>query len=171
MSISAALLLFDFAEVKIAKIGILGTDLVVGNVHVLIFSAWVLWAYFFLRYYQYWRMGSRKVRDAFEARFQHYLNIYAGNRRDEITGSFLRFELVRSGLLKWNNVASAYSPVIGEDNKVFARQVSILGFAIMTTQAAGYVALHTTHVTDHLLPFALGIAAPVATLWSMMASA
>src|SRR3989338_8065290 len=46
MMISGGLLLFDFANVTVAKVSILGTELLIGNVKVLIYCAWFLWGYF-----------------------------------------------------------------------------------------------------------------------------
>ena len=42
IAISMVLLLFDFAKVNIAKVNVLGTDLLVGNAQVLMFFAWAM---------------------------------------------------------------------------------------------------------------------------------
>lgn len=66
IAISTVLLLFDFADVKITKIGVLGTDLLVGDARVLMAAAWLMWLYFFVRYYQYWRVAEgQAVRNGF----------------------------------------------------------------------------------------------------------
>ncbi|QLQ03885.1 MAG: hypothetical protein HZY77_15000 [Thiobacillus sp.] len=50
---SIGLLLFDFAHMSVAKVSILGTELLVGDPIILKVFAWGMWAYFLLRYYQY----------------------------------------------------------------------------------------------------------------------
>src|SRR5688572_2283141 len=53
MAMSCLLLVFDFADISIAKVSILGTELVVGKPRVLIIFIWAVWAYALLRYYQF----------------------------------------------------------------------------------------------------------------------
>ena len=55
IGISAILLIFDFANVRIAKVSLLGTELLAGNVQVLAVCAWVIRFYILIRYYQYLR--------------------------------------------------------------------------------------------------------------------
>lgn len=56
--ISGGLLLFDFANVSVAKISVMGTELLIGNAKVIAYFAWAMWCYFLLRYYQYLRAES-----------------------------------------------------------------------------------------------------------------
>lgn len=53
--ISGILIVFDFTSITIDKVNLLGIHFLVGKPENLIIIAWVLWAYFLLRYYQYLR--------------------------------------------------------------------------------------------------------------------
>lgn len=163
IAISAVLLLFDFADVTIGKIGVMGTDLVVGDVRVLMWTAWILWAYFLLRYYQYWRMQDKQaIRQAFRDRMKHYSNAYwyghpTLSEKGNVTGTL---EYVAG--LKWQFNVSKYVAEEGGFATSYV-PVSFWQSTAWTMRAAWYVLAHTHHATDHVLPFALAIAAPLVT--------
>lgn len=103
IAISVLLLVFDFAEVKVSKVSILGTELLVGNVQILVVCAWVLWAYFFLRYYQYWRLESeQRIRKAFSKQLVSYARKFtnAKPKRDSSGGHYDNYKITRTG---WGN--------------------------------------------------------------------
>ena len=159
IAISAVLLLFDFADVKIGKIGILGTDLVVGDVRVLMWSAWLLWAYFLLRYYQYWRAAeTAHIRNTFSRKSYENERSFASSLK---MGDGVHMPFSRIGFLQYQfspftvakNVAQHADPI----------PVSAVRVICWKMRAAYYVTLHTPHATDHVLPFALALAAPFVT--------
>lgn len=160
IAVSAALILFDFADVEVAKVGILGTDLVVGKPIVVVVFAWVIWAYLLPRYFQYWnREGGSPNREAFRIYVKNAALRYARARNfpaREFGGMLYVFQ-ERISVRVEHRDARVDKPLA----------VLIPGW-IRTwwwrVRALLHVALVTPHFTDHLMPFALAVAAPVVTL-------
>jgi len=167
IAISAVLLVFDFARVKITKVSILGTELLVGDARVLMLCAWLLWAYFLLRYYQYWRAEKeRHIRASFRSRMSAHARSYtkAMAVQDSVGQVYDHYRIVRNGLLRWSHVLEGYNPVEGRVEAGPASHLPAWRMGWWTLRSAASVAIHTPHATDHVLPFALGIAAPIVTL-------
>ena len=167
IAISSALLLFDFADVKITKIGILGTDLLVGDVRVLMWSAWFMWLYFLVRYYQYWRTAeSQVVRQGFanaearRARRDQRRKASREGRRIEIRNA--------NGRTYWLIYEQKKDQKPGQIVFEAPQEVPVPPSTIWwwKFRAASDVTLHTTSVTDLILPFVLAVAAPVVTICS-----
>ena len=115
IAVSGVLLVFDFAQVKIVKVSVLGTELLVGNVQVLMFCAWVLWAYFTLRYYQYWRVEPNKyIRNSFIKQLEKYARSYSKIRDQDEIGQSCQYRFCRVGLVKWAYIDSKYNPERGD---------------------------------------------------------
>ncbi|HUW52385.1 MAG TPA: hypothetical protein VMV99_03045 [Rhodanobacter sp.] len=164
---SAVLLVFDFAQVTITKVSVLGTELLVGNAKILMICAWVLWAYFLLRYYQYWRAEpDQHIRSSFKKRLDAYARSYtkATAFQDAAGQGYDNYKITRTGLASWSYTIQVYDPVKGnmKDGPVFALPAWRL--AAWSLKSALFVGIQTPHATDHILPFALAIAAPVITL-------
>lgn len=163
IGISSILLLFDFADVTISKIGILGTDLLVGNVRVLMWTAWVVWAYFLLRYYQYWRTQSNQtVRTAYRQQMQNIGNQYWYANKATSANLGRQPHVEKISFLRWQVVVSEYVPHKGGSIEE-KYPVPMWRSASWALKSAWHVAAHTHHATDHVLPFALALAAPLVT--------
>jgi hypothetical protein len=105
IAISAFLVLFDIANIQVAKLSLLGNELIVGNVQVLIYSAWCLWAYFLLRYYQYWRAEpDQYIRKSYakylDALARAYTRVQA--MQDSIGQAFNNYKITHTGFLSWS---------------------------------------------------------------------
>jgi|SRR3989338_2386014 len=165
MMISGGLLLFDFANVTVAKVSILGTELLIGNVKVLIYCAWFLWGYFLLRYYQYLRAESdlgisTSFRSLLEGKAKAYLFQKLG--KEHFRGYF---SFTRSGLrLKYSMME--YQTNIGTDLEIEKGVLPLLKTAWWYAKSWFHIAAHTPKVTDHILPFLLAAAAPLSSLIS-----
>lgn len=169
IAISAILLIFDFAQVKITKVSVLGTELLVGNVQVLMFCAWALWAYFTLRYYQYWRAEpNRHIRDAFRHQLDRYARSYTKARpiQDEFGGMSDHYKILRTGFISWAYIFQRYEPTKDEMTDGLTMDLPALRLAVWLVKSAFFVCVQTPHATDHILPFVLAFAAFVVSLYT-----
>lgn len=168
--LSLVLLLFSISETTIgAKVSVLGTELVVGNPGVLKPLAWVFWFYFLLRYYQYWRAEpDSPIRDAFKAqRDKLILAAYPVERLCKQGESVrnARFILEHRGLLRSEVILQDRDPTRGISKNVATESVGRWAVFFWSIRSALHVAFNTRHATDHILPFALAVAAPLVTVY------
>lgn len=174
IAISAVLLVFDFANVKIMKVSVLGTELLVGNAQVLMVCAWVLWGYFLLRYFQYWWIEPGKpIRDSFDNNLIEYLKLFDqdGQRTDDKCGFFVAFRICHCGFLKWKYAIQRSYPTANDKRHINTGTPISLPFrrtAAWSVKSAAFVCLQTPHVTDHILPFVLAFAAPVVSIFTKL---
>lgn len=167
IAISAVLLIFDFADVKVSKVSVLGTELLIGDVRVLMWSAWVMWFYFFIRYYQYWRTAEgQAVRKEFSnasyRRAQRALKRKRAREHKQISFREL------NGRTHWRYSEPKKDSKPGHVTTEITQEIPVSLFYKLwwKVRAVVDVSLHTTSVTDLILPFVLAIAAPVVTIYS-----
>jgi len=167
MLVSGVLILFDFADVSITKVSVLGTQLLVGNPTVLIFFSWIIWAYFFLRYYQFLREeGDLKIISSFSKHFYMLSSLSTkvkihGNVLGEVTG---RLKLKNVGKFSWEISLEDYDPDSGHMKEQYSRPIQLRTLLWLIIQSSFHVAAHTSKITDHIVPFVLAILAPIITL-------
>jgi hypothetical protein len=140
----------------------MGTELLIGDVKVLIYFAWALWAYFFLRYYQYLRQEkdlgiSAGVKSQFQARAWRYT--FKKINKTQIQGTI---EFKRQGV-RWTYSVKENDPRVGvhETASGFLPLIQTYWWLV---RAFYYVAIHTPKATDHILPFLVAIAAPIVSI-------
>ena len=164
VAMSCLLIIFDLAKVEVAKVGVLGTDLIIGDVRVLAISMWVVWAYFLLRYYQFWRADqphlARSISEAIERTAR------ASFKGDRTLGSLgdPNVMLHRHGWIsgwKFQYAEALFSGSTMEDLR--EHEVRIPPWRVLEWRARALlsVAIHTPHFTEHALPFVLAAATPV----------
>lgn len=162
---SAFLVLFDIANVQVAKVSLLGNELIIGNVQVLIYSAWCLWAYFLLRYYQYWRAEpDQYIRKSFAKHLDSHVRTYINAQQDSVELACNDYQIVRTGYLGRSYTLRRFDAVTGSFVDLNPRSLSLWRLLYWQLKSALHVALQTAHATDHVLPFMLSIAAPVVVL-------
>jgi hypothetical protein len=162
---SAFLVLFDIANVQVAKVSLLGNELIIGNVQVLIYSAWCLWGYFLLRYYQYWRAEpDQYIRKSFAKHFHLLARMYINAQLERVGQTYYGHKIVRTGFLSWSYTLQVFDIELGSLGDSKPSSLSIWRLCYWQLKSALHVGLQTTHVTDHILPFILSIAAPVVVL-------
>lgn len=170
IAISVILLLFDFAEVRIGKINVLGTELLVGDPQVLMTFAWLMWAYFFVRYYQYWRRCKAPVRATYKDQMavqQSRFEDANGHIRQDAMGMTVEGRLQKTSPFRREIVYEVpqYDPAHGRVSvEISAVPVHFGEFLRWRIRSVVHTALHSHVVTDHVLPFALAFAAPVVTV-------
>lgn len=159
MGISSGLLIFEFAEVSVSKISILGTELLIGDVRALVFITWTLWIYFFARYYQYLRaegnLGiSSSLWQRFEWKAKSYI-LFSILKTDQFTGDI---KIENTGF-RWKYTAAIYDPSIGSPRPVNTGKLPIFKTTWWWVQSWFHLFMQTPKATDHILPFVLAIAA------------
>lgn len=160
---SIGLLLFDFAHMSVAKVSILGTELLVGDPIILKVFAWGMWAYFLLRYYQYLNTsGDPGIKAAVDGFFRSKALAYVHKvtKRRTILGAV---DITKEGR-RWSysigeNGETPYDED-GNPKKVEKSAIPLMYGWWWTLHAYLHLALHTPKVTDHILPFVLAIATP-----------
>lgn len=161
---SIGLLLFDFAHMSIAKVSILGTELLVGDPIVLKVFAWAMWAYFLLRYYQYFNAeGGTGLKPTVNSFFRSKAIQYAlrATGRTSLLGDF---DITKNGI-RWSysireHGSLPYAPS-GEPKHEEKGALPLMRTWWWTLHAYLHLALHTHKITDHALPFALAVATPL----------
>ena len=169
IAISAALLVFDFANVTITKVSVLGTELLIGNAQVLMVCAWVLWAYFLLRYYQHWRTEpDQHIRNSFKKKLNEYVRSFtkAEPVHDGMGGVFNDYKISSSGIFNWTYALQIYDSTEDCMTNGSITSLPAVRLAAWSVQSAAFVCVQTPHATDHLLPFLLAFAAPIVTIYT-----
>ena len=162
VAMSCLLIVFDLAKVEVAKVGVLGTDLVVGDVRVLAISMWVVWAYFLLRYYQYWRFDRPHVSKALFDVVESYSRRFAIENDLDRANSSGAITLHRGGWLRdWRVQLNQYQPGGGDLVMIEEERVPWATVAAWRLKSWWRIAVHTPHFTEHALPLVLAAATPV----------
>lgn len=172
IAISTVLILFDFADVKIAKVSVLGTELIVGSPNVLIIFTWVIWAYLLLRYYQYWRQDNRSLftQTMFET-VRGYALLHSNSASFKKAHTPSNRNAIQTDLIfdsQWK-LRFSITDYLHDQQQVV--EISSLNVPIWRTiywkiKAALFFVIHTPHFTDHILPFTLAISAPLVTFYT-----
>lgn len=168
IAISAVLLIFDFANVTITKVSVLGTELLVGNAQVLMVCAWGLWAYFLLRYYQYWQTEpDQHIRDSFKNKFDKYASSYARTVpvQDGMGKNWNHYKISRSGFVSWTYTLQEYNPIEDSNEDRLTTNLPAGRMVAWFVQSAAFVCFQTPHATDHILPFVLAFSAPIVHIY------
>ncbi|UCZ57349.1 hypothetical protein LGV61_03450 [Desulfurispirillum indicum] len=155
------MILFDFAEVSIAKVSLLGTELLVGRPEILMYTAWLLWLYFLLRYYQYFR----EIKDMkIKALVKNHLHGLAGNyARKKLKGrdgeDFYSHNMSRIS-------SFSYMCKIEYSNKSMAPsklsiRISWWRWLPWHLKSWWHIGFNTRRITDYIIPFFVAFATTV----------
>lgn len=165
--VSMILLIFDFAHVKIGQVSVLGTQLLIGDAEILMYTAWALWAYFLLRYYQYWNAEPRRpIRTSYGEQMLHCSREYADGpafQHDYPTKKG-NIELRRKSSWSYVHQDMSYEPRVGGMLVAAEIPISFPRLLWWKLRSTWHVVVHTPHATDHILPFTLAMAALITTL-------
>lgn len=166
--VSVVLIIFDVAEVSIAKVSVLGTELLVGNPAVVRMFLWVIWGYLLVRYTQF--LGEQKdlgIKNAFMQKMDRLLShkIVELAQQQEPTwiptlGAVGFSNLTRTGLT-WHQRLFRYEPRQSGNAELTSAHIPRLIIFIALCRASFYVAFMTPKATKYILPLALALAAPL----------
>ena len=161
VAMSCLLIIFDLAKVEVAKVGVLGTDLIIGDVRVLAISMWVVWAYFLLRYYQFWRKERPHLSVAIYEQVGQYAYNYAHSHKlpgtERNAPSLHRPNWIRG----WRIEVQSYKAGTGGMMTESITPVSPILALLWKARAWIRVAVHTPYFTEYALPLVLAAATPV----------
>lgn len=162
VAMSCLLIIFDLAKVEVAKVGVLGTDLIIGDVRVLAISMWVVWVYFLLRYYQFWKADTPHLSSALSEQITRYA-IQHGERMDmgrDALGGYA--SLKKEGWIRgWRLELGPSKLHEGKFVPHKSLSISWVCALLWKARASVFVGLNTPHFTEHALPFVLAAATPV----------
>lgn len=170
ISISSVLIVYDFAEIKIKQVGWMGTSIEVGNPTALSLIVWIVWFYFFLRYYQYWasEKDANVLRDLYELvqsrAFKYCSNKYKFTNNRGWDGSL---SLVRERFFKWRMEKTDFEVGRGAFiSECFNVPIALLMWWSIRTFFV--YCFNKKHMSEHVLPFVLAICAPLIKINSML---
>ena len=148
----------------------MGTSIEVGNPAALSFIVWVMWFYFFLRYYQYWssEKDANILRDLYEMlqvqAFKYCNDKYKFSNNYGWDGSL---SLVRERLFKWKMEKKDFE--VGRGTFISdSFSVPIVLLMWWSIKAFLGYCFHKKHMSEHVLPFILAICAPLIKIHSMI---
>lgn len=166
--VSVLLIIFDVAAVSVAKVSVLGTELLVGNPKVVTLFLWVLWAYLLLRYLQ--QLGAQTdlgIYEKYVERMNHLLcekMAQIGKREfPEWSGNLAEvgYQLLDRHGLTWTQPVLKYDPQQGKQVELGILRVPAPIMIASIVRSCSFVALATPKATDHILPLLLAVAAPL----------
>ena len=166
MLISFFLLLFDFADLDIMQVKVLGIQFLVGRPEFLIYATWTVWLYFLIRYYQYLinegELGivSFYSSDIHRKALEYTLENHEADTTPE--GSFFMKKIEK--FLKWAAFFRRYNPTSGNIDEEHCLEIPRMKTFRWKVESAFKTIFHTSLFTDYVLPICLAIAAPILTL-------
>lgn len=167
MVTSLIIILLSFGGVRIEEVGALGTKLIFQRKDALYLGIWVIYAYFFFRYYQYVReepdLGISKAYWAKVNALTFMRLRKAAVMQLSLEETQLAGEFQFSGLERKSRVIRTGEVVSGRDpygQPTYSHyEVNVLRFIPAFVWASVHVILNRSAITDYVLPFVVGIAA------------
>jgi hypothetical protein len=160
--VSLALILFDIGGVRVEEVSILGSKLLFARAGVIRWSAWLLWFYFLLRFYQFNSVvPDRGIATATRARMLLLAQRHAGvEPRIDAQGRAHNYSVISGGFLRWGLASDVYNI----DTSSMLKSSELFGFwrgIWWLVCASIYVTTKTPLVTNFVLPYIVGAAAPI----------
>ncbi len=163
--ISIVLILFDFADIQIGKVSILGTNLIIGNPDIIHYFMWIMWTYFLIRYYQYFvQEENKQIKDTFNDKFKEFTSSktcnYFKEKHNIEDNRYKECKLEKIGFLSWNYVYCIYNPVVGNEEKI--REICPIHIVVFSFVYSIFcVTVNTSKVTEYIFPFLLAFSVPI----------
>lgn len=174
--ISAILLIVQLADVKATKLGFLGLELEVGKSAVIYGALWVLWAYWYLRYFQVSLVehAPREAYVRFNGRFRAILDAELSERakvqvrlrisndpdHKDSTSADVSRKHVDIG---WLGATATYEPSVVRPSATrrtplepVTSQVGVVRLYAFGLRALTWAVLKDITFTEYLLPFVFG---------------
>lgn len=170
MVVSLVLVFFHWGQVQIKQVSALGASVEIGRPEAVEHGLWLVWGYFLLRYYQYFRREPRsaRLRDWFDYRNKsvtRYALRYCQPELDALDQkkyerSRTEATLLKESALRWQVAAKVpLSIPTGASKPIWEKRVGPLTVSWIRLQAAVAFAARATHFTDYWLPFVLAAVA------------
>lgn len=186
--ISIGLLAFQATGATLSKLELFGNSIDLRSPLSIALPLWVIWGYFLLRFYQYYRdLGNKGFRDtmlerAFKVGQAEAKRLYERESGISVTSEFeepsrpeyqfsdTHFDgSIPGGGWQFYVEGDVYvrdEKRVHSLNQHFKDKVNLPKRAVRRCARAGwwFVIIHTTLVTEYLLPFMVGMAPPVVAL-------
>lgn len=167
MATSLLVIFLEYAGASFNSIDVLGIQITFKNPNAVMHFIWIFQAYYFLRYYQYFR---QEPKDGLRTEFQLALSKVAKKKIDDIKNrkfpnSYLVGDITyifrnMRNTSKWKRaIAVAVRTDEGNPDRRAEFEIDIRHFLIHAILAAGRVLINTSFVTDYYLPFILAFSA------------
>jgi len=155
--VSAAMIVFNYAELSISKVSINGASIEIGDPNAIRVITWVLWFYFLARYYQYYReVGADNLWEAVRDDKHRYIASHV-KKAESLSGVGVIREGNKTYCVRNNRVEET-----GQYKESFRKEVS--SFLLLWWGGVAFLnqAIHTPKFTDGLVPFIVAACAGVA---------
>jgi hypothetical protein len=174
MVASLVLAFYHWGQVHIRTVSALGAAVEIGRPAAVEHGLWLVWAYFLLRYYQYFRREPTQPR---KSEWQTYRDDSAkrwaerrGRGADDTDPwgqprlSQVRF--TRRSWFRWSASASTYDAPRAKLEEV--GRVDVGPFTVLRLRLRALLAyvLRSSHFTDYWLPYLMAVAAAVLAVYS-----
>jgi hypothetical protein len=167
VALSSLLVVFNFSDITIAKVSILGTELLVGDPTRLAIFVWVAWAYFLVRYYQYWReIPDKSLVKSFSGRFNNYAEAYADKKYIRGQNSSVNYKLSNESVYSWSFDQVNVDPVTGDSPNGERISIPFIQVVLWVIKSLVFVCIKTPHMTEHVLPFIIAVFAVISTIFT-----
>jgi hypothetical protein len=176
ITVSFLLLFVQLSKIQIENINLLGTTFKISDPSLFGLLLWVLWAYFLLRYYQYFRLAKSDMRQLGHrmTRYQQKYCVNIFNKTHEpkdIPVSFAPpFRIHASGATLYKTADNKWTI----DTTIFVRKhpkeaspddlqvkqsfaISNVSRLWMWCRAYAYMIIHTADATEYYLPFLVAL--------------
>lgn len=161
------LLVFNLAGGGFQKITVMGTEITFTRFGVLTAGAWVVWAYFLLRFYQFVQVISdRGIVSAVRARMLAYARAHTKleSMQDSI-GQPIHYHVEPRGFGRWRIAADVYSAgTTALGHVIVDDQIGFWRGLWWFMRASTVITARTPLVTNFVLPYFVAAAAPIVTL-------
>ena len=162
MAISFLIWFLKFCGIKIVKISVLGAQAEIGNPEGIIIAIWIIWFYFLIRYYQYYRHeGLKSLRQAWiishEGPYNKKLNDLVKEKYSEIDSQRLNLKytnLEKDGLFKKKYFARESSAFQGKNIEFSINEWKLWNEKLKTV--LDFIR-NRTQFMDYLLPFIISL--------------
>jgi hypothetical protein len=172
LAMSLVLLLFDVAGASFKTVMVLGSELAVVRQGILPIAAWIVWAYWLLRYTQYLKAeGNLGIKEAIDGRMVSYV-------RHRLTlepwrgpaGEVHYWVLERPSRWRWALALEHYKPATS-DIGAHRYNLSFVDGWWLRLRAHMAIAATTPKYTDYVLPFVVAAAAALTAIGFKLAAA
>lgn len=177
-AISALLLLIPIADIKVAStvaIQQFGMSMNIGKPEVIAYGLWILWAYWYLRYFQaYSALNKNHLIDAYSSEISRYLYPLAKEKAEKLRDKLVTDNKFNDGsnvgydfkkqeyYLFRSEYTCGYSQYDASSSSPIniAEVIFIKGFKYHLIQIKSLIkcCLKRIDITEYLLPFAFGLA-------------
>jgi len=173
VSVSIFLIFFDFANVEIGTLSFFGSNMVIGNPKAAYSFIWIVWLYFLVRYYQYFKIEENlgfknEFALFFDFRFTKKLNEYLNNKYPDKNFNYSNAsfnKLKKTSKFSYTYQHEVHDPIKGITTVEFTENISITFYTWLFIKGIFHVIMQTPKATDYILPFVIALGPIIAKFY------